>query len=249
VDRADEPRLGPVLAELAPDARHVRVDDATARVVAVAPDAVHQLLATEDDAGLAGEREQDLELERGELHLLAVDAHLAFGRVDREPGVFDRVGRGWRRDAFDAPQDRLDPDGQLSQAERLGQVVVRAHREPGHLVGFLGPRREHQDRDPAPRLEPAAHLEAVHPGEHQVEHDQVGFLGARQLQRLRAVGRDQDPEPLAREPRADGLGDRRFVIHDQDGLLGHRPIVAVGPSRPSGRVLRNRGGTGSRPMA
>ena len=83
--------------------------------------------------------------------------------------------------------------------------------------------------------------EAVHPGEHQVEHDQVGFLGARQLQRLRAVGRDQDPEPLAREPGADGFGDRGLVVHHQDGLLGHRPIVAVGPSRPSGRVLRNRG--------
>jgi hypothetical protein len=90
-------------------------------------------------------------------------------------------------------------------------------------------------------LEPPAHLETVHPGKHQVEHDQIRFLGSRQLQRLRAVSRHQHPEPLARESGADGFGDRGLVVHHQDGLLVHRPIVAVGPSRPSGRVLRNRG--------
>ena len=69
VHGADEPRLVPVLAELAADPGDVRVDDAAARVVAVAPDPVHQLVAREDDAGVAGEGEQDLELERGEADL------------------------------------------------------------------------------------------------------------------------------------------------------------------------------------
>src|SRR4249919_3046838 len=128
VNRADEPRLGAILAQLPANARHVRIDHASTRVVAVAPDAIHQLLAAEDDAGLAGEREQDLELERGELHLPAVHAHLAFGGVDREPAVVDRLGRGRRGDPFDASQDRPDPDRQLPEAERLRQVVVRTHR-------------------------------------------------------------------------------------------------------------------------
>src|SRR5829696_921268 len=102
VNRADEPRLGAILAQLPADARHVRIDDASTRVVAVAPDAIHQLLAAEDDSGLASERQQDLELERGELHLLPVHVHLAFGGVDREPAVVDRLGRGRRGDAFHA---------------------------------------------------------------------------------------------------------------------------------------------------
>src|SRR4029450_3297629 len=89
VHRADEPRLGAILAQLPADARHVRIDDASTRVVAVPPDAIHQLLAAEDDAGVAGEREQDLELERGEVELLAVHAHLAFGGIDREPPLVD----------------------------------------------------------------------------------------------------------------------------------------------------------------
>src|SRR6185503_7340491 len=117
VDRTNEPRLGAILAQLPADARHVRIDDASTRVVAVAPDAIHQLLAAEDDAGLAGEREQDLELERGELHLLAVHAHLALGGVDGEPALVDRLGRGRRGDAFDLSQDRSHPDRQLSEAE------------------------------------------------------------------------------------------------------------------------------------
>src|SRR4030095_1900249 len=94
VHRADEPRLGAVLAQLPADARNVRIDDPSTRVVAIPPDAIHQLLAAEDDAGLAGEREQDLELERGELHFLAVHAHLAFGGIDREPPLADPHGRG-----------------------------------------------------------------------------------------------------------------------------------------------------------
>src|SRR5262249_49844709 len=53
--------LGAVLAQLAADAGHVRVDHASAGVVAVAPHAVHQLLAREYHAGVARHRQQDLE--------------------------------------------------------------------------------------------------------------------------------------------------------------------------------------------
>ena len=45
VHGADEPWLVAVLAELATDPGDVGVDDATTRVVAVAPHAVHQLIA------------------------------------------------------------------------------------------------------------------------------------------------------------------------------------------------------------
>ena len=59
VNRSDEARLGPVLLELATDASHMRIDDASARVVAIPPHAVHQLLAREHDARITGEGDQD----------------------------------------------------------------------------------------------------------------------------------------------------------------------------------------------
>ena len=53
--RPDEPGVVAVLAELAPDAGHVGIDDPAAGVVPVAPDPVHQRLAAHDHARVAGE--------------------------------------------------------------------------------------------------------------------------------------------------------------------------------------------------
>src|SRR3990172_3101295 len=64
----DEPGLVDVLAELPPDPGDVGVDDPPAGVIAVAPDAVHELVPALDDAGVARQGEEDLELERGERH-------------------------------------------------------------------------------------------------------------------------------------------------------------------------------------
>ena len=75
MDRPDEARIVAVLAELPADPCDVRIDHTAAGVIAVAPDPIHQLISAQDHTGLAGEREQDLELERGERDLLPVDLH------------------------------------------------------------------------------------------------------------------------------------------------------------------------------
>jgi hypothetical protein len=138
-------------------------------------------------------------------------------------------------DPLHPPKDRADPDGELPEAERLGEVVVRPDREPGHLVRLFGLRGQHQDGGPSVALDPLADLEAVHPGEHQVEHDQVGLVLAGGLDRFGTIGRDDDPVALALEPGSDRLGDRFLVVDDQHGLLAHRPMVRGrlrGRSRP-----------------
>src|SRR5207249_11967534 len=84
VDRPDEPGIVPVLAEFAPDARHLGIHHAPARVVAIAPDAIHQLVAAEHDAGLAREGEEDLELQRCEADLLVIDLDATPRRVDAQ---------------------------------------------------------------------------------------------------------------------------------------------------------------------
>jgi hypothetical protein len=61
-----------------------------------------------------------------------------------------------------------------SRAERLGDVVVGAGIEPELLFGFLGSRRKQDDgRGDAGAPQLAAHVEAVHPGQHHVEQNEV----------------------------------------------------------------------------
>ena len=70
-------------------------------------------------------------------------------------------------EAFQRPDeavlvDRLHANGQLAQAEGFGEVVIRADREPRHLVRFLGPCGEHEDRGPTVALDLLADLEPIH---------------------------------------------------------------------------------------
>ena len=79
--------------------------------------------------------------------------------------------------AVGPPQERLDPAHQLAQAERLGQVVVRAELEADDLVDLVVAGGQDEDRRlRAGGAQPAQDLEAVDAGQPDVEHDEVGRL-------------------------------------------------------------------------
>ena len=110
-----------------------------------------------------------------------VDAHLAeLVHRPRRP----RPARGPRRSAASHAGE------ELGQAEGLRDVVLGAELEPRDLVHLAGARAQDDDGHRLPlapqRLE---HLEAVQLGQHHVEDDQVGLLGA------------GDRRALARRPR------------------------------------------------
>ena len=58
------------------------------------------------------------------------------------------------------------------------------------------------------------------PGQHQVEHDEVGPLLAGELDRARAVAGDARVVARALEVARDDLGDRRLVVDDEHGAAG-----------------------------
>ena len=59
-------------------------------------------------------------------------------------------------------------------AEGLGQVVVSAHLQSEHAVELRRLGREHQNRRVGLGLtQPPADLQAVEPGQHQIENHQV----------------------------------------------------------------------------
>ena len=83
----------------------------------------------------------------GELDLAIVDAGQPARRIDVQP---PDVTGAWWADAFargaPPPQQRADARDELANPERLGQIVVGPALEAVHLVRFLAPRGQHQDR-------------------------------------------------------------------------------------------------------
>ena len=186
------------------------------------PDAVHQVLAGDDLAGVADELGEQVELLAGELELLVVEGGPAGGEVDVEAADGDRLLRRGRLGGLHAAQDGAHAGDHLGPAERLDDVVVGAELEPDDAVG-LGPAGgEDDDRDAAAGADRAADVAAVAVGQVEVEQDQVGLELLLQLQRAGGRGGDVRLEPLALERLGERGGDRLLVLDEQDpGAIAH----------------------------
>ena len=126
---------------------------------------------------------------------------------------------------------------QLARAERLGQIVVGAQLQADQPVGLLHAGGEHDDRQAVGGrvlAQGAGDVEAVQAGQHQVEHQQVGPLGAGQAQGGRAVARRQHAKARPVQIVAHDGHDARLVVHHEDGP------VAVGPRSPGLRITTAR---------
>ena len=127
-----------------------------------------------------------------------------------------------QRGALDPAQQHVHAGGQLAHRERLGHVVVGADAEADQHVGLVVPRGEHQHRHRPLGLHPAADLQAVEAGQHDVEDQQVGLPGLGGVHGGRAVAGRLHLEALGAQPGRDGVDDRRVVLDDQDPALGAR---------------------------
>ena len=128
-----------------------------------------------------------------------------------------------RHPARRAPaQQRAHAREQLLALERLDQVVVGADVEPLDARIQRVARGEHEDRRVvlvAPQL--AGDLDAVHAGQTEVEHDQVGEEGLGVVERLDAVVGELDVVALHPQRALQHLGDLLVVLDHEhaDGAL------------------------------
>ena len=190
---------------------------------------------------------QQAEFLIGELDVAAVDPDPAARQIDVEAVYPNRravgvAAAGDRRQVGGfprTPQQRPHPGDELPHAERLGQVVVGAALETDHFVRLFVPRRQHQDRHVAVHraaAHRAAQRDAVEPGQHNVEHEQIEANGFRALERRRAVGRAFARVALEPEVQADELADVRLVFDDEHAWRGRHRFFTVHPlfvhSRP-----------------
>ena len=104
--------------------------------------------------------------------------------------------------------------------EGLGEVVVGAQLQPDHLVCHLVPSREHDDRNLAGLPDLPADGEAVHAGQHDVEHDQVGLELAEAVEGLDAVRHAFDLVALPAQVESRQLDDVLLIVDHEDLLTG-----------------------------
>src|SRR3989442_4955945 len=94
---------------------------------------------------MAEEVLQQFELLRGEIHRLALARHLATAQIYLD--ITKRVavllfGNGSR-----TAEDGLYASQQLTNGERLGDIIIRTQLEPDDFVHFLATRGQHDDRN------------------------------------------------------------------------------------------------------
>src|SRR5262249_18515625 len=157
-DRVKEALLATLL-ELAAKVRDEDVHGVRLGEGVVTPDVVKQRLARHDEALVAHQVLEELELARGQLDVALAAEDLVSARVEAQ--VADREERAAARGA--AAQQGAQAREQLLALERLDEVVVSAGVESRHAVPGPVACREHEDRDVAGVTQPAADLDPVEP--------------------------------------------------------------------------------------
>jgi hypothetical protein len=185
----------------------------------------HDHVVAEHVAGVAQQQLEQAELRPGQRDHPAAPGHRPGGQVQSQVGVAENVVRG-----LAAPQQGPDPGQQLTQRERLDQVVIRPRLQPGHPVIDRVPRGEHQDRGGIPPpAEHAARVEPVHHRHQDIQHDQVDRRPGQAVQRVRAVHGRRHRVPGQAQRTLERVPHVRVIVHDQQpsparhrGLRNHR---------------------------
>ena len=121
-----------------------------------------------------------------------------------------------------AAQQRADAGGQLVDLERLDEVVVGAGVEARDALveGVAGGQQQDRDAE-ALAAQPSGDREPVHARHRDVEHDHVRQRALDLGEGGAAVGRGGDVVALGGQRPLEHPPDRRVVVDEQDGGLGH----------------------------
>src|SRR5690349_10863740 len=125
---------------------------------------------------------------------------------------------------MDAPTvERSEAEHELSELERLREVVVGPELESGRLVVETVGSREHEDRQVAAGGDdPPGDLVSGGTGNVAIEDGDVVRVDAQQLQSGVAVGSDVCCDRFQTEAVADGFRQIRLILDDQHA---HAPML------------------------
>ena len=175
----------------------------------------------EHTSGVGHQHAEQAVLNRREMHLdartahqpgRAVNFHLA--KTEHRVGVFMRCGAR-------TPQVGAHPGQQLSNAKRLGQIVVSSGIQRGNFVGLVAARRQHDDGHRRPAAHIADDVQSVAVRQAQVQHQQVGFAGTRLGQAFFSGVRLVHQPAFGFQGSAHKAANLRFIFNDNNGRTGH----------------------------
>ena len=115
-----------------------------------------------------------------------------------------------------AAQHGFDPRDDLFGVKRLHHIVVRTQFQTEHLVEHFAFGGEHDDRALGLFADFAANLPAVQLREHNVQHNQVGLLGAEHFQRAFAVVGNHHLKAVFFDVQPQQFANILVVVHHKD---------------------------------
>ena len=107
----------------------------------------------------------------------------------------------------------------LRRAERLGDIVVRAHVECLYLIALIAARGDDDDGQARPGAHGLYYLHAVHIRQAEVEHHEIRTVRAYHRESLVPGAGCYDIVAVCGEYSLDKAGDAFFVLYDKDPIL------------------------------
>ena len=114
---------------------------------------------------------------------------------------------------FTAPQSRLDPRHQFPRAERLSDIVISAHIQPGHHTGLISGSRQKNYRYVLHFLNLRAYRKSVSIRQRDIYQPQVKLLLSEQFEGLLLRRRMSNCKSFCAEQAGQVLGDCHVVFY------------------------------------
>ena len=114
-----------------------------------------------------------------------------------------------------AAQDGLDSGDQFLGIKRLFHVVIGAQLQPQYLVKNFPFGRQHDYGDILLCPDLSAYLISVDSGQHQIQQDQIRFIGIDRIEGGLSISYDQGFIAFLGQIQADQLRDIAVIIYDQ----------------------------------
>jgi hypothetical protein len=195
---------------------HVGVHVGRLLAVPRSPDGPQNHLIRTRSPLVAREVGEDAELLRREVHLLGVVVDLVMDEIDDERTEGERGGLALERLGAAIAQNGSNACFEFSHAEGLRDVVVRSAIEGVDLAAFVAGGREDNDRHVAPLTNALSHNQAVHIGQANIEHDQIGGRKGSLRESALSVHRGHDLVALGFESEAQCSQQRGIVIDHEN---------------------------------